>query len=334
MNARVVALVHGYPPHRNAGAEWALHTLLRALVGRGHRVDVQLSDDQMATAEPYTLDGVQVHPPGDPLRFVQEENPAQVIVTQLRNTPAATLLGVLYGLPVIQVLHNENEPERRWLTRQPALVVYNSDWVKASCLDWWARTQAADPPSAVVVRPPVIAKDYAVVPGDRVTLVNLCANKGAGIFWALAASMPDVPFLAVEGGYGDQIVHDLPNVDVVSHVPGDRMREAVYARTRILLAPSRYESWGRVAAEAMCSGIPVVAHPTPGLVECLGGAGVLVDRDDLDGWERQIRRLLQAAEWEVASAAAVRRASELDPAADLDRWATSVEAVAGQKVGA
>lgn len=333
MSVRVVALVHGYPPQRNAGAEWALHTLLRALVERGHRVDVQLSDDRMADAEPYVLDGVQVHPPGDPLRFMLGEDPAQVIVTQLRNTPAAMLLGELYRLPVVQVLHNENQPERKWMTRRPALVVYNSRWVQASCVDWWCQTQDGDPPAAVVVRPPVLAEDYATTPGDRVTLINLCANKGGSLLWELAVRMPDVDFLAVEGGYGKQIIGDLSNVEMVSHVPGGRMREAVYARTRILLMPSEYESWGRTGAEAMCSGIPVIAHPTPGLVECLGGAGILVDRNDLDGWERQIRRLLQAPEWASASARAARRAAELDPVADLDRWATSIEAVAAQRVG-
>lgn len=332
---RVLALVHLYPPAGNAGAEWALHTLLAGLAGQGHEVDALLTDPG-EDSEPYLLDGVSVHPyrdRNDPAHAILGNRP-DVLITHLKGTPQATVLGDLYGLPVVHVLHNDHVNERTWLTRQPSLVVYNSEWVQASCLSWWQRTQAGTPPAGIVVRPPVVAADYATTPGDRVTLVNVCANKGGNVFWTLAERMPDVQFLAVEGAYGTQIIKDLPNVDVQRHVPGRQMRAAVYGRTRILLMPSSYESWGRTAVEAMCSGIPVIAHPTPGLVESLGSAGTFVDRDDLAGWERQIRRLLKEPQWAAASERAVQRAAELDPDADVRRWVRSVEAVAQPKVGA
>jgi glycosyltransferase involved in cell wall biosynthesis len=332
---RVLALVHLYPPTGNAGAEWALHTLLAELAGQLHDVDVVLTDPD-AGGDPYVLDGVWVHPyrsKHDPVRAIVDNRP-DVLITHLKGTPQATMLGDLYGLPVVHVLHNDHVNERTWLTRHPSLVVYNSAWVRDSCLSWWRQTQTGHPPAGIVVRPPVIAADYATTPGSRVTLVNVCANKGANVFWRLAERMPDVPFLAVEGAYGTQIVKDLPNVEVQEHIPGRHMRDAVYSRTRLLLAPSSYESWGRVTVEAMTSGIPVIAHPTPGLVESLGTAGTFVDRDDIDGWEQQIRRLLQEREWVAASERATQRAAELNPDDDLRRWVQSVEAVATPRVGA
>ncbi|TMS00185.1 glycosyltransferase family 4 protein [Nonomuraea basaltis] len=328
---RVLAMLHLYPPAGNAGAEWAMHTLLAALVTAGHDVDVLMIEPHREMSEPYTLDGVRVHPrrgKGDPFEWLLSDRAPHVIVTHLMNTPRATVLGEMYGIPVVHVLHNDHDHERSWLVRGPDLVVYNSEWVQRSCLDWWKDTQTGTPPPGVVVRPPVIAEDYATEPGDRVTLINMCENKGARLFWALAKRMPKMRFLAVKGAYGAQIVQDLPNVDVQEHVPGGQMREQVYARTRVLLVPSSYESWGRVAAEAMASGIPVVAHPTPGLLESCGDAGIFCDRDDIDAWERQIRRLSKHLAWKSASAKALARSRELDPSADLDRWVSAIQTVA------
>lgn len=318
---RVLGMFHAYPPGHGAGAEWHAHSLLRDLARRGHTVDVLLSHPLQGGD--YTFDGVTVHGrrhKSDPF----DRLPVDVIVTHLENTPRATLVGEMTGTPVVHLLHNTFDFSRRWLARGPALAVFNSDWM--------ARDYAAHVPGftgrAVTVRPPVAAADYATTPGDRVTIVNLFANKGGAQFWRIATAMPRTRFLAVRGGYGDQVIPDeLPrNVDITDNTP--RMRDDVYARTRILLMPSEYESWGRVGVEAMCSGIPVIAHPTPGLQESLADAGVFVDRDDTDGWVAAIRRLSRAPAWQAASARASARAAQLDPAADLDAFAAAIQHVA------
>jgi len=326
---RLLAMLHAYPPHHNAGAEWMVHTMLRATVERGHEVDVVLSS--RLQDGPYELDGVRVHPytgKGDLFRFL---NSADALVTHLECTRRAMVISRLHGVPLIQVLHNTFDQTRNWVRRGPcALAVYNSEWMRAE-FEAWLDSVRAPRPDAVVVRPPVLAEEYATKPGDRVTLINLYPPKGSGTFWQLAERMPDVKFLAVIGGYGPQDVRELPNVEVVPNVPGQRMRDEVYARTKILLMPSEYESWGRVGVEAMASGIPVIAHPTPGLCESLGEAGIFVDRDDLDGWEREIRRLLTPRAYGTASKKAKARSAELDPAPDLERWVAAAEMVAAQR---
>ena len=50
----IVARVHAYPNDHNAGAEWALHEMLRAMVRRGHRATVWLNQ-WAPTREPYEV---------------------------------------------------------------------------------------------------------------------------------------------------------------------------------------------------------------------------------------------------------------------------------------
>ncbi|MGW6741638.1 glycosyltransferase family 4 protein [Streptomyces sp. NPDC055025] len=251
-------------------------------------------------------------------------------MTHLENTPRASILGELNRIPVAHLLHNAYEKSKTWLFKgSPSLVVYNTDWMRADAEAWWKIHRGDRPmPWGITVHPPVAVADYQASPGDRITLINLTAEKGANTFYALAERMPRRKFLGVVGGYGEQIIRDLPNVEIVPHTPGDRMAKDVYARTRILLAPSSYESYGRVAVEAMCSGIPVIAHPTPGLMESLGDAGTFCDRDDLDAWESVIKHLTTQAAFPKASKAALARAAGLDPSAELDVWCAAMEGVA------
>jgi hypothetical protein len=67
--------------------------------------------------------------------------------------------------------------------------------------------------------------------------------------------------------------------------------------------PSSYESWGRVAIEAACSGIPTIAHPTDGLLEALGPAGIFVDRRKTRQWQAELERLDDPDQYAKASVA-------------------------------
>ncbi len=327
---RVVARVHGYPPDHNAGAEWMLHTMLRALAARGHDVQVHLHRYGAGLPGRYDLDGVQVFPL-QASYFPLAGQGADVLVGHLDGVPALAAYGRAWGVPTVALVHNTHAPSFAGAAACD-LAVYNAVWTAEAAADFYGAHRLV-PPADLTVRPPVVAADYATTPGDRVTLVNLCEAKGGGLLWELAERMPDVAFLAVQGSYGDQLVPTTvpDNVEVLPSVPGALMRDRVYGRTRIVLMPSSYESWGRVGVEAMASGIPVIAHPTPGLTESLGDAGVFADRDDVDAWEAEIRRLLAPKAWAAASKKALKRSAELDPAAELAAWCDAVEVLAARK---
>lgn len=322
---RVLAMVPDYPP-RGVGSWVMTHSLLRALVARGHAVDVVLA---APAGGPYELDGVRVWPhkdKSDPFRFIDD---ASVLITHVESAGRPIALGNARGVPVVQIAHNANAFTESALRRRvAALTVFNSQHVAEKLAPLCVRS--------IIVNPPVTPADYATTPGDAVTLVNLSEDKGAEVFYTLAERFPDRAFLGVRGGYGTQVIPcgegDVPNVEILNHVPPDRMRDEVYARTRVLLMPSAHESWGRVGVEAMTSGIPVIAHPTAGLRESLGDAGIFCDRDDLNAWESALRKLLDGRRWRASSRKAQARAAELDPAADLERWCREVENLARRRL--
>jgi hypothetical protein len=318
------------PPEHNAGAEHMLVSMLRPLVERGHDVQAWLSRYGKAH-EVYDYRGIQVVPLEARLDFPTAVRRCDVLMSHLEGVPSASSLARGYGKPLVVVCHNTFRPTfRDAAAGGTALAVYNSQWMRTEAEMFLAEYPKAIRPAAeLVVRPPVFAEDYAVVKpaGDRVTLINCNEAKGGRVLEALARRMPDVQFMAVRGAYGQQILPDLPNVEVIEHVRGEDMREKVYARTRILLMPSSYESWGRAGVEALATGIPVVAHPTSGLCESLGEAGIFVERADLDGYEAVIRKLMAPAEYKLASKRAKARSAELDPTDDLAMWCAAVEAL-------
>ncbi|MFD3568441.1 glycosyltransferase family 4 protein [Streptomyces sp. NPDC058667] len=317
------------PPQHNAGAEHMLVSMLRPLVERGHDVQVWLSRYGEAS-EPYDYRGIRVVPLEARLDFSTAVRRADVLLSHLECVPSTAALARGYGKPLGVICHNTHRPTFRDMAAGgTALAVYNSRWMEAEAELFFAEyPKTVRPAESLVVRPPVFADEYATKPGKAVTLINCNPEKGGRVLESLARRMPDQQFLAVRGAYGEQILPDLPNVEVVEHVDGQQMRERVYARTRVLLMPSSYESWGRAGVEALASGIPVVAHPTPGLCESLGEGGVFVDRNDIDGYEAVLRKLLTPAEYRLASKRAKARSVELDPAADLAAWRDAIESLA------
>ena len=318
---RVLAMLGSYPPEQSIGSWVVTHTLLRALIARGHEADVVLTDSRGA---PYELEGVRVWPhtgKADPIRHLPDTD---LIICHAGAASRPSALGKLWGIPVVTHVHSMTAQTASALRAWPAaLTVFNSETMAAELAEFAGRS--------MVVRPPVTRAEYATTPGEHITLINLSEDKGAEVFYSLAERFSDRRFLGVQGGYGVQVVDDLANVELIDHMPPDRMRDEVYARTRILLMPSVRESWGRVAVEAMSSGIPVIAHPTNGLREALGDAGIFVDRDDLDGWEAALRKLLDGRRWRAASKRAHARAAELDPQAEVDAWCAAIEQLAARR---
>lgn len=306
--ATVLAVTSLYPPSSRVGSWLSTHELLAHLAARGHDVTVVRQRGATSPGE-YTLDGVHVQTGA--FHIEPAVKAADVVISHAASSRAAKA-AVAARVPSIRLAHGPLGDD----LDGSALVVFNSQ----SFLDASGWTGPS-----MVIHPPVHASAYRTTPGDRVTLVNLTNDKGVRTFWRAAEQLPDIGFLAVKGGYGHQVTPRARNVETIDTV---RDMRQVYRRTHILLMPSAYETWGRVGVEAMASGIPVIAHPTPGLQESLGDAGIFVDRGDTAGWVRAITRLQRPSVWAEASKLARRRSADLDPAHDLENFARAVEALA------
>lgn len=322
---KVVAYVHKYPPEHNAGAEMMLHAMLRDLVRRGHEALVYGAHLRAR----HNLDGVRAIPRTSARFLEREVAGADVIVTHLDETRRAIDFARRHGLPVVHLLHNDRQVDYHAIKpTDAALVVSNSAWI-ADTIGPGLR------PKTIIVRPPVDPAEYRTTPGDRVTLLNLAPAKGGPLFFELAGMLPNVGFLGVRGAYASQAIPKRvpPNVELLDNRPD--VVEAVYSRTKLLLVPSSYESFGRVAIEASSSGIPVLAHPTEGLRESLGDAGVFLDRAKPKLWRDAIVELLEDPDRYAELGARGRaRADELaeESRRELDVFAEKLEELAREKV--
>ncbi len=75
--------------------------------------------------------------------------------------------------------------------------------------------------------------------------------------------------------------------------PQERLRD-YYIAADVTLMPSRYESFGMVAVEAMASGTPVIASRVGGLAHTVhdGETGYLLPHDDVRAWAGKLRLIL------------------------------------------
>ena len=175
--------------------------------------------------------------------------------------------------------------------------------------------------------------------GDCITLINANMNKGVHQFLGLARAMPTHKFLGVLPYYGERTVPPAP--DNVIWIPFDNDIRTILRRTRILLVPSYYESFGRVAVEAMTNGIPVVyAKPainsvypggsTEGLQDWIEPAGIGLPRDATEEWATAIRSLDDPDVYEARSEQSKTHIESMNLFTEATRIAELVESFSRQ----
>lgn len=157
------------------------------------------------------------------------------------------------------------------------------------------------------VDPAAFGTYEAHLDADVVCAARLTAEKGVDVLVRAAVLLRErVPDLRVviygapQTGHEsyradlDALTHELDLAEVVRFAGPVDTPYALWAGARVYVQPSRQEGFGLAAAEAMASGLPVIASAVGGLVEVLDGGrvGVLVPPDDPRALAAAIERLL------------------------------------------
>lgn len=121
-------------------------------------------------------------------------------------------------------------------------------------------------------------------------------GKGLDVFTELAGRLPD-DYVIVLVGTDENTDKSLPSGIVSIHRTNDQRGLAeIYSAADVLLNPTREEVLGLVNIEALACGTPVITFDAGGSPECVDGTcGVVVDIDDVDGAEREIKRICDDA---------------------------------------
>lgn len=313
--SRSMMLLHAYVPFWNAGSEVCAHTVNRLLVQKGHEVWVG------APGYPYKIfEGVHMFDSNNRIMLHALMRNTQVIGTHSFRDRCLKLSDQ-YGAAFIDWLHggtytanSRKDPSRNTNPRYWA--VFNSDSLQQAHNNMSQEKYH-------ILRPPVDWREYEIPNNSHqkkyITLSNLNENKGGQILIDIAKATPELQFLGVRGSYWAQI--EDPTVTNITYIDNTPKIKEVYAMTKILIMPSKDETWGRTAVEAMSSGIPVIAAPTPGLKECCEQAALFVKRDNIPEWVRLIRRLSDDKSfYDEYSNRGKARAKQLEPTHDLEMF--------------
>ena len=294
---------HAYPGGgHNGGAETTLHDLMRLLRVSGYPTTALLSKPHPDGSGSYLLDGVHVQAHSsrqDPELYFPRSD---LIISHLECAARSGLVSRKWKKKAVHLLHNDQEYCVTAAEKYADALIFNTDWIKESY-------RGCNVPG-VVLHPPVDPSRYKVDSSrEYITIVNLTVgqthrlsyDKGANTFYELARRFPMEKFLGVKGGYGEQFVpDDLPaNVTIMEHTNNPL---AYYRVSKVVLTPSKYESYGRVAVEAGCSGIPSIMTPTEGTFESMANATTYAPFGDFDQWEIALKNVLGAYHhWSVVA---------------------------------
>lgn len=119
-------------------------------------------------------------------------------------------------------------------------------------------------------------------------------QKGLNDFIKLAELLPDYSFCLV--GRVDEAIKDIPqNIRFWGATSNIEQLIELYNKANVFFNPSTRETFGKVTAEALACGTPVVGYDATATPELIGeGCGIIVPPGDIDGAKVAIKEIIEA----------------------------------------
>ncbi|MCU1477243.1 MAG: hypothetical protein JWQ64_1936 [Subtercola sp.] len=210
----------------------------------------------------------------------------------------------------------------------------------------WTRSQLisrglAAPHDVVVAYPGTDPAEVTVASrsGGRLLCVGVVApHKGQDLLLRALARLTDIDewtctlvgSLDAAPGFVDELTHiirrnHLSTRATFAGVLAGRSLESAYSRADLVVVPSREESFGMVAAEALARGIPVVAARVGGISEAMPStmAGILVPPEDPWAFEVVLRQW-----WASAARRTELKAAAVEAREAARPWSATIAVIA------
>ena len=325
-------------PARPSGGNVYDLRVANALRARGHEVAVhETSVEDLGSLMASLPDGATVVVDG----LVGSAAP-EALAAARRRLRLVMLVHLPLGLAVAGT-DARREPEARAMAAVDA-VVCTSEWTR----DWLAAEYDV-PASRLHVVVPGADKSplsEATASGERLLSVGaITPVKGHDVLVAALATLTDLRWswtlvgASVDADHATKLWASLwqagldDRVTLAGALTGPDLA-AAYAGADLLVLPSRHETYGIVASEALARGVPVLATDVGGVREALGAAtgddvpGLLVPSDDPAAMADALRSWLSTPQLRSGL-----RARAVERRGALEGWdvaATTVEKVLGR----
>lgn len=274
---KILADVYLHIPDQNAGSERMLHNIFRKLTSFGHECTIITNRSKTGGNKEYNISGVKVLARPNKVAEIWKNSDVVFSHAFLSIDTLVLARAKQFKKPVIHLAHAKHKLP---IPKEQGTVVYNSYHLYDKCEKY----------NGMVCYPPPITDNVKINPHRRfITIISVSDYKGASIFYSMAQRFPQYQFLAIKGAYGEQVIRPMPNVTIVDNTSdiSNYLND-----TKLLLVPSLEETFCIGAMESISRGIPVIAHPSDGIKECLGNSGTFVSRYEYDMWFSQVSMLM------------------------------------------
>jgi glycosyltransferase involved in cell wall biosynthesis len=329
------ATAHPFPPEHVSEPGLTLRQLGQALSARGHSVMLMCGRSRLADYRSRSHAGVTTEG-YDGVRLLRADDPVRTLPTLCAGFAPDTLVLADSGCEgLLAEAQSLGVPTALWLFGAephwfPDQMLDDAVLYLATSERLAGRARALFGIRAQVVPPFVAARTLSSQRAqDRVLFVNPVRAHGVETAFALARSMPDVPFTFVETwGLGeawrDACFERALACGNIEWLPRSTDPAAALDRARLLLLPRADEPAGcQLVVEAHQAGVPVLASDRGDLREQVGDAGIVMPLDaPLNDWRDAMKRII--ANWNVYrrrcnAAAAAHAEREASDAAVIER---------------